>query len=419
MDPRIKTLIDTTKEKFGLQSYYLKRHDINRDINTFNQTVYTLSMEWFPNGTESTDDGLNPEGTAVIELELNTQKVRSAIFVNSLSFVEGVAFSKIDLETIIAWVEQETHLTYHKQFQLKKHEENQFVFTSCWNGTDTFPLGKIEIQFDSDGKMVLYSVIGSFPADRLVQEETYTLSLDRVEQIARQQLQLINWPDYEKEQVTPVYGIEEIYITNDGKSTIPFEPFDETKGVNINQTITWNTHDATPFEAQDLDLDEEITVEQAFSNEPSPDTFTITFEEQEHCIKTVTQFLSQVYSDDSEKWKIVTLHRDKGYIVATLRLVNERQTIIPRKLSIFLDPKTFEVINYIDNLVMTQMTESFNHTGHAEINHQEAFDNIKDDLELKPCYVYSSEYETYILCGKLDCDMGVSAVDGEVDKFFE
>ena len=95
MDGRIQELIDFTKEKFGLENYYLERHSLYRNVNIFNETVYTLCMEWFPNHvTEQEEDGSNPDGTAVIEMNVNTRKFESAIFVMGKTYAkDGVTFA--------------------------------------------------------------------------------------------------------------------------------------------------------------------------------------------------------------------------------------------------------------------------------------------------------------------------------------
>ncbi|BBP87902.1 hypothetical protein BsIDN1_15200 [Bacillus safensis] len=47
----------------------------------FNETVYTLNMEWFPSHeAEPEDDDLNPDGTAVIDVNLNTGQIETVIF---------------------------------------------------------------------------------------------------------------------------------------------------------------------------------------------------------------------------------------------------------------------------------------------------------------------------------------------------
>ena len=80
MNANIQQLIDQTRMKFGLDHYHLKRHGFYRYVNMFNETIYKLNMEWFPPyETEPEVDDLNPDGTAVIEVNLNTGQVESAV----------------------------------------------------------------------------------------------------------------------------------------------------------------------------------------------------------------------------------------------------------------------------------------------------------------------------------------------------
>ncbi|MEL4027922.1 hypothetical protein NST89_04740 [Caldifermentibacillus hisashii] len=63
MDSQLKELIDLAKTTFGLNHYYLQRYEFYRSVNTINETVYTLSMEWFPNHIPvHEDDETNPNG---------------------------------------------------------------------------------------------------------------------------------------------------------------------------------------------------------------------------------------------------------------------------------------------------------------------------------------------------------------------
>ena len=59
MDIRIKELVELTRKKFGLSNYYLQEHQFYRSVNEFNETVYTLSMEWFPDHTVQEEDASN------------------------------------------------------------------------------------------------------------------------------------------------------------------------------------------------------------------------------------------------------------------------------------------------------------------------------------------------------------------------
>ncbi|MFB8733682.1 hypothetical protein ACEQPO_06195 [Bacillus sp. SL00103] len=85
------------KGKFGLDLYYLKRHSFYRYVNMFNETIYTFNMEWFPSHeAEPVDDDVNPDGTAVIEVNLNTGQIESVIFCHgqNLYLDDGVTFKR-------------------------------------------------------------------------------------------------------------------------------------------------------------------------------------------------------------------------------------------------------------------------------------------------------------------------------------
>lgn len=127
VDRRIRELVDFAKVKFGLNNYYLQRHQFYRSINILNETVYTLSMEWFPNHViDHEDDGSNPEGTASIEINVNNRKFKGAIFVMGKSYAENeIMFANRNTEDIIKWVEDETGLTEEKYFNGDKIQLNR------------------------------------------------------------------------------------------------------------------------------------------------------------------------------------------------------------------------------------------------------------------------------------------------------
>ena len=272
-------------------------------------------MEWFPNHvTVQEDDGSNPEGTAIIEINVATRKFESAIFVMGKTYAkDGVTFANLDTKTIIKWIEHETGLTYGKQFQLHKEEEGELHFTECIDGVAVSPSGSIEVKFNQEGKLTLFSVHGQFPSKEMVKEETYTLSLEAVEQLAKEQLKLVEFPSYEQKKLFPVYAVEEIYVTNDGTSTIPFEIIADVKSyLKIDQTIYWDEPINEPFERKEINWIEDVTAEQAFSCEPSPVSFPITKVEQEKCVMAVKDFLRQEYPNDTGKWMLKTFIVTKG-----------------------------------------------------------------------------------------------------------
>lgn len=97
-----------------------------------------------------------------------------------------------------------------------------------------------------------------------------------------------------------------------------------------------------------MNIHENISAEQAFSLEPSPDTFPISKEEQAECIKAVRTFLAQKYPKDTGKWVLKTLHREHGYIDAILKTNGQEGSVFIDKIKVFIDASSFEAVNYID-----------------------------------------------------------------------
>lgn len=420
MDKRIQVLIDRTKIKFGLDNYYLQNHSLNRNVDIFNVTSYTLSMEWFPKHiTELEDDDSNPDGTAVIEIDVHSHKFNRVIFVMGETYANnGVLFPNLDTKAIIKWIEQETGFIYGKQFQLDQEEEGELYFKECIDGVAVSPSGTIEIEFDKEGKLILFAVDGQFASKEMIKEEPYTLIFEKVKHLAMEQLKLVEFPSDEQEKRIPVYAVDEIYITNDGTSTIPFEFLvDVMSYLKIDKTIFWNDSIDKPFARKTVSLTEDISAEQAFSCEPSPASFPITKKEEEKCLMAVKELLRQEYPDDTGKWILKTLNRDQGYIHAVLRASDQDNPvyIFQRKLVIIIDAKSLQAVNYIDNKSVWEMyNDQFQAPDKVTITKEEAFEKIKELCELKPYYVYDFEQKKYLLCGELDCQYGVHAGSGEV-----
>ena len=159
MDKRIKDLIDFTRDKFGLQQYFLHTYEIRRSTTIFDKTVYTLGMEWFPNHEKDwQDEDYNPEGTAVIEIDIHSQKVYTVIFTGGVSY-GNKNFTFISIDEIVKWVEKETGLKHQQQFEFWKEEEGEIHFKECINGVAVSPSGSIEVRFDDAGKLTLFLVM--------------------------------------------------------------------------------------------------------------------------------------------------------------------------------------------------------------------------------------------------------------------
>src|SRR5699024_11724147 len=102
------------------------------------------------------------------------------------------------------------------------------------------PPGVIEVTLDHDGRLLTFAIYGEFPPQTMAKQEAYTLTLDQDESILKEQLQLVDFPLYEQEKLLPIYVVEDIFITNNGKKTLPFEIYSSEKPlVMIDQTIEW------------------------------------------------------------------------------------------------------------------------------------------------------------------------------------
>ncbi|KRU15019.1 hypothetical protein [Bacillus pumilus] len=420
MNANIQQLIDQTKAKFGLDLYDLKRHSFYRYVNMFNETIYTLNMEWFPSHeAEPEDDDVNPDGTAVIEVNLNTGQIESVIFVMDKTYAQhGVTFKRPYPAHVIQWIEQETGLIYGEHFYMHQKEKGELSFEEAIDGVKVTPSGRIEVKWDEHGQLMYFTHHGPFLAKTLLKAEKYALSLDKLENLAEQQVQLFQWPSFEHNRIRSIYALEEIYVKNDGTGTIPFEiGREETHCIHVNKVIEWNEPLNNTFEKKEIDIHENISAEQAFSLEPSPDSFPISKEEQAECIKAVRTFLAQKYPKDSGKWVLKTLHRDHGYIHAVLKTNGQEGSGFMDKIKVFIDASSFEAVHYIDKKEMFQVCGILSPSQAASeisVTQKEAFEKLRERLELTPIYVYDEAQKQYVLCGKLDCHEGVDAESGEV-----
>ncbi|AMM96572.1 hypothetical protein P5485_004205 [Bacillus pumilus] len=420
MNANIQQLIDQTKAKFGLDFYYLKRHSFYRYVNMFNETIYTLNMEWFPSHeAEPEDDDVNPDGTAVIEVNLNTGQIESVIFVMDKTYAQhGVMFKRPYPAHVIQWIEQETGLIYGEHFYMHQKEKGELSFEEAIDGVKVTPSGRIEVKWDEHGQLMYFTHHGPFLAKTLLKAEKYALSLDKLENLAEQQVQLFQWPSFEHNRIRSIYALEEIYVKNDGTGTIPFEiGREETHCIHVNKVIEWNEPLNNTFEKKEIDIHENISAEQAFSLEPSPDSFPISKEEQAECIKAVRTFLAQKYPKDTGKWILKTLHRDHGYIHAILKTNGQEGSGFMDKIKVFIDASSFEAVHYIDKKEMFQVCGILSPSQAASeisVTQKEAFEKLRERLELTPIYVYDEAQKQYVLCGKLDCHEGVDAESGEV-----
>ncbi|MGY0693399.1 hypothetical protein ACW2QC_11485 [Virgibacillus sp. FSP13] len=415
MNERIKELSAYTSEKFGLENYHLKRHHIFYETNNLNQTTYLLSMEWFPNDSQQVDEDYNPPGTAVIDMDIHTKAIKRIVFVHEKSFAVNGVFPTPDEENVIEWIEELTDLQYGRQFKLLSDEDGAYSFQAVVDNIPVYPSGSIEIEFNDENQLTSFSIDGVFPGEDQVKWEPFSLTPEKGSDMASKQCKLIEIPFEAEEKWLPVYGVEELFVANDGTRTLPFEPILHQGFSTDNEVILeWENPIDEPFHREEIDLSVETSEEQALANQPHPDTLPITELEQEKCKNEALSFLQKVYPDDSGKWALKGLRRENGYIIAELKPTIADNRALQRKLRLIISSEHYKVLNYIDNNVIFDMFKQFQAAETASITKDEAYQKLRSYIEVTPVYVYDKEANSYILCGKIDCNYGVNAVNGEL-----
>lgn len=414
MKEQLAELIHGVQNRFGLFAYYLGRHHYYYEGNS-GKTSYLLSMEWFPNDHEETDEDLNPTGTASIAIDIHTKVIKSIVFTNKTSYEEDGDFPAPSFESVMEWVETLTDLTFGKQFQLVSEEDGAFSFQAVVDNIPIYPPGEIHVEFNEENKLCSFYTGGAFPQEEEVEWEPFSLTPENADNTAKNQCVLTQIPNDQEEKMVPVYAIEEVFLANDGLTIIPYEvSTQEQTVIRKNVRMKWDYPIDQSFTGEDLEFSREVSEETALLNEPHSDTYPITELEQAECTEAVRNFLRQVYPDASGEWILKGLYRDNGNIHATLRLVKRDHHIFPRKLTLILNKEQYNVVNYVDNIMMQEMFSDFQAAESAVITQEEAYQKIREYITVTPRYVYSNAQKSYILCGKIDCIYGVHAVTGEV-----
>lgn len=150
----------------------------------------------------------------------------------------------------------------------------------------------VEIEFDKAGQLVFYSLYGSFMDKPKISKELYTLNLQKAEPLAKKQFQQWDFPSNEQQRFVSMYGIEEVYIRNDLSGTFPLELSHNIRKVDY--LLEWAEPVHKQFKRKPVKFTEELTIEQALVCEPHPETFPITDDDVQMCVKEVRVFLQTV-----------------------------------------------------------------------------------------------------------------------------
>ena len=82
-------------------------------------------------------------------------------------------------------------------------------------------------------------------------------------------------------------------------------------------------------------------------------------------------------------------------------------------MTIIIDTENLQAINFIDNKPLFDHFSSLDSSEKVMISKQEAYEKIKEYFILEPFYVYDFQQQNFILCGRLDCNHGIRASNGE------
>ncbi|GGD08514.1 hypothetical protein [Pontibacillus salipaludis] len=417
MKQKLEAIEERMKRKFGLEDYTLERTHLHREVEAFEQTHYVYNMEWFPEGSGPVEDDLNPEGTASIDVDVHTGEVRSLIFVSGVSKAKTPTLP--NEQDVIHWVEQETGLTQGEHFFLKSKQDRTYMFYSAVNGIPTTPSGIISVEVNDEDELVFFTIHGYFPEVHDVQDESFSLSLEDIADLIKNQLMLVNFPIMETKRFESVYALEEIYIKNDGKETRPFHLTDSVHLVPIGEIMTYEPRLDETFQEEKIDLTDEVTVEQAEMHESHPDLTPITEEMVKETRSSLQRFLQVVYPTDSGEWLWQSVERENGYVLAKLENAKRTSDFYKRKVNVFLNQNSTSVLTYIENDFFSEMTADFEQAEEVTLTKHEALILLEDKITLTPVYVWDPANKRYTLHGKLDCSYVVDAHSGEVKVLSE
>lgn len=409
MDERIQAIADRARIEFGLENYYLARHAIYQKRNGRD---YELNMEWFPYDYDGPlEEDMNPDGTASIDYDIHRGCFQNVIFTMGTSYATVHPFKEKTIEEAAAWLERQTGLTYEQDFFAEQASENGYQFISRVDGVRLSPSLQLNVEFDDDGKLLTYSIYGEVPDVKLVEKREFKLTLEEIEPTVKAHLTRVNLPSEAEEKFIPVYAIDEVYVTADGKRCIPFL-LDE-RMTQVDHLMEWDEPLDGRIDKQFINFPGEVSVDEAFQADEQ-DNRDLTDEQIGECVKLVHDALRMEYPDDSGKWRLKELRVAYSHIEAFCYSDDSGSTLFRPKLVVFIDRESMTVINMIDNEAMFDVFDSFTPAAEPRIDHETAFEKMIPYITLDPVYVYDADVKKYILCGLLDSEQAVDAVTGEI-----
>jgi hypothetical protein len=414
MDDRLKKIIDQTSLKFGLEEYHLETWHFLKRVSEKGSRIYSINMEWLPRqAMDLTEEDTSPEGSVTIEYLLGEARYESIIFVQGKSYSTISLFENKTVEEVASWVEQETGLTLGEDIRLSEIQENGYQFQSAIDGICLSPDTMIEVKFDDEGKLLYFVSYGEGFNKEDITKSAFSLTLEEIEPIVKQQLQLVKLPSEENQKFVSVYAIDEVYVSVADKKIIPYFVHERSE-VKVEETVVWDKPSSYELNREEIFLHSEVSVEEAFGELSDNIPMRITKDDIEQSLLLAKDVLSAVFPTDSGKWKVEAIGREERFIQVKCGLVEMDFIGFKRKFIVFIEPTTFKLLNYMDNVELFSVFNSFTPAEKEMVSHAEAYEKMIPYITLDPTYVYDPELQKYVLCGFLDAVEAVDAVTGEI-----
>lgn len=413
MNNYLQKLINHFTDKFGLEHYQLETVSCYKKNMYNDETHYICDIEFFPNATRNqSEEDYNPPGTAIISYDITTEKLINLSFVQAQSFSTKTLFHTQSVKEVANWVEDETGLQYGEDFSAIDTLNHGYLFKAEVHGYPIYPEGMIEVEFDEVGKLLNFNFFDRQIFDENISFQEFTLTLADVQSIVKEQIQLEYVPIEEEQKFISIYTIDEIYITSDHKQIMPY--FMSGCVTTVNQKLEWQTALAGMIEKKAINPYPAVSIEEAFTKKKPARAPKLTKQNIQVIISNATDVLRTVLPEESGKWILSTIQQQEGFLEVTCTLNETETTYFERKFMMLFDLNTFEVLNYMDNVQLFKIVDSFTPALSAKISKERALELLANSLSFTPTYVYDPETKQFVLCGLLSATEAVDAETGEL-----
>lgn len=413
MHPRIEEIIRYTKEQFQLADFYLESSVLMRHDDQI-----VLSMDWLQNGTTRDETNSIPAGAVNFSVDIDTNKLTAIHFTGGENHLPDNLFPQVDnLEAVIEWVEEKTHLDYGRQFKLVNEEKDNITFYAAVDNLTIFPGGTIHLSFNEEGILSSFHISGQFAEESELEWEPFNITEDAVRPLAKQYCKLIEFPDEATDTWKPIYITSSFLLKNQNPDTVT--SFDEVENnlsyTLVNTPLVWQEASQKQFEEKEIHIPYTLTEEEAFQHLNEDDeNIAIPNDAVEKITREIIEMLRMEFPDDSGLWCLTSLKREKGYILARLNPSEASSKVFYRSLTLWINPMTLKVDNYLDSKPLLEAFDSFEESAPPKVDRETASAILVQHIELQPVYVYNRRTKKYELYGKLHCDYGVDALTGEL-----